>query len=136
MPRIVGPGLSRLLLILTVVVLLFGFVPISRVLLRSVNGSFSAIPYSSLALKVPSDATAGIPAGKEVVVQLTNKTGQQKTYQWSATQKGTLISLGEDTVGSGQTSVIYIPSKGAVAGSLQILLLGSRVFITVPLVKS
>lgn len=136
MPRIVSPGLSKLLLLLTVVVLLFGFVPISRVFLRSVDGSFSPVPYSSLALKARPGAAMGIPVGRRVAVQLTNKTGHEKTYQWSARQGGTLISLGEDTVDSGRTSVILVPSKGAVVGRLRIALRGSRVFVTVPLVGS
>ncbi|MGH9918786.1 MAG: hypothetical protein ACRD6W_07970, partial [Nitrososphaerales archaeon] len=101
-----------------------------------VDGSFSPIPYSSLSLKVPSDATVGVAAGSRVAVQLTNKTGHQRTYQWSATQNGTLISLGEDTVDNGRTSVILVPSKGAGTGSLRIVLRASRVFVTVPIVRS
>ena len=136
MPRIVGPGSRRLFLPLVILALLLAFAPISRVLLRSVNGSFAPIPYSSLALKVPSDVSVGITAGKPVPVRLTNQTGRQKTYHWSATQNGALISLGEETVGNGRRATISVPSRGAVKGRLRIALSGTNVFITVPLLKS
>ena len=80
MPRIVGPGSSRLLLSLGVAVLLFGFPPMSRVLLRSVDGSFAPSRYNSLALRTPSDVAVGIRAGEPVPVQLTNRSGHIKTY--------------------------------------------------------
>lgn len=136
MARIVGPGSSRLLLPLVILVLLFGFTPISRVLLRSVDGSFASTPYTSLALRTPSDAAVGLVAGKPVPVELTNRTGHLKTYHWSARLSGALISLGEETLGNGRSTTISVPSRGAVAGSLRIALSGTNVFITVPILKS
>ena len=136
MPRIVGFSSKRLLLALIVAVLLFGFTPISRALLRSVDGSFAPTPYSSLALRTPSDAAVGVLAGEPVPVQLTNETGHTKTYHWSATQDGALISLGEEIVQSGRTTTILVPSQGAATGRLQIALNGTEVFVTVPVLGS
>jgi hypothetical protein len=129
MPRVV----NRLFLALLVAALLFAFTPISRALLRSVDGSFAPAPYSSLALRTPSDAATGVPAGESVPVRLTNKTGRTQTYHWSATQGGTLISLGEEIVPSGRTTTILVPSQGAATGRLQITLNGTQVFVTVPI---
>ena len=136
MPRLVGLGPRRLLLAVLVVVLLFGFTPISRTLLHAVNGSFAQSPYSSLALMTPSDAAVGFVSGDPVPVQLTNHTGQTRTYHWSATEDGALISLGEDTVASGRASAISVPSRGAVNGQLRIALTGTDVFLTVPILSS
>jgi hypothetical protein len=130
-----GPGLSRPLLVLLAVVILFGFTPISRVLLRSVNGSFTPTPFSSLALGASSDAAIGFRTGQLVPVKLTNRTGHAKAYHWRATQDGALISLGEDTVDNGRTSTIFVPSRGALTGKLQIALTGTNVFVTVPIRK-
>jgi len=119
-----------------IVVLLFGFTPASRVLLRSVNGSFASTPYSSLALVAPSDAAVGFPAGEPVPVRLTNDSGRTKTYHWSATENGALISLGEDTIGNGHATSILVPSRGAVTGVLRIALTSTDIFITVPILNS
>jgi hypothetical protein len=127
---------SRPLLALIIVILLFGFTPISRVLLRSADGSFAPNPYSSLALGTPSRAAVGFVAGKPVPVQLTNRTGHTETYQWSATQNGTLISLGEDTLDNGRASTVLVPSRGAIAGKLRIALTGTNIFVTVPIRSS
>ena len=136
MPRIDGRGSSRLLLSIGIVVLVFGFTPISRALLRSVDGSFAPSRYSSLALRTPSDAAVGILAGEPVEVQLTNHTGDVKTYHWSATQNGALISLGEETVDNGRATTILVPSRGAGTGRLRIALTGTNIFLTVPILKS
>ncbi len=136
MRRMVGPGSKRPLLVLLVIVLLFAFTPTSRVLLRSVNGSFSPTPYSSLALGTPSDAAVGFLTGEPVPVKLTNRTGHIEAYHWRATQDGALISLGEDTVGNGRASTILVPSRGALTGKLQIALTGTNIFVTVPIRKS
>lgn len=135
MRRIVGPGSSRLLLTLVVLLLLFGFTPISRVLLRSVDGSFAPTPYSSLAVGAPSSGAVNFLAGERVPVELTNRTGQIKTYHWSATQNGALIGLGEETLDSGRTTTISVPSRGAVTGKLRIALTGTNIFVTVPLLN-
>ncbi len=129
----VASNSSRPLLALLIVILLFGFTPISRVLLRSVDGSFAPNPYSSLALGTPSRAAVGFLAGEPVPVQLTNRTGHTQTYHWSATQNGALISLGEDTLDSGRASTVFVPSRGAVAGKLRIALTGTDIFVTVPI---
>jgi hypothetical protein len=101
-----------------------------------VNGSFAETPFSSLALKLPSDAAVGVRKGKSIPVRLTNHTGHSKTYHWSATQSGALIGIGETTLGNGKATTILVPSRGAVAGKLQIALTGTDIFITVPIRKS
>jgi hypothetical protein len=101
-----------------------------------VNGSFSPNPYSSLALGTPSAATEGFLAGDKVPVRLTNRTGHTETYDWHATQDGTLISLGEETLANGQASTVFVPSRGAVTGKLRITLTGTKVFVTVPIRSS
>src|SRR5665213_621185 len=131
MSRIAGPGSSKILFPLVI-----AFTPISQVLLRTVDGSFAPSPYSSLALKAPSDGSSGVVSGKPVSVLLTNRTGRAKTYHWSATQKGALISLGEETLDNGRTTTILIPSRGAVTGVLRIGVTGTKIFITVPILKS
>ena len=132
MPRVIARCSSPLLLALLIFILLFGFTPISRILLRSVNGSFASNPYSSLALRTPSRATVGFLAGEPVPVQLTNRTGHTETYNWSATENGALISLGEDTLDNGRVSTIFVPSRGARTGTLRIALTATNIFVTVP----
>jgi hypothetical protein len=136
MPRKVGTRFGRVLVPFVIVVLLVGFTPISGAVLRAVNGSFTPTPFSSLALKTPSDVAVGLVAGKQIPVRLTNMTGHLETYHWSARQKGSLISLGEETLKNGHSTTIIVPSGGATAGSLRIALSGTSVFITVPLLKS
>lgn len=135
MPRIVGPGSRRYLPIIAVVVL-FAFTPISRALLAVVDGSFAPKPYSSLALKNPSDAVAPVPSGQRVRVVLTNHTGSTKSYSWSATQKGVFVSVGQKTLRNGQGTTIKVPTSGAASGSLRITLTGTNIFVTVPIQKS
>lgn len=135
MPRIVGPGSSKLLLSLLVLALLFGFTPVSRALLRSVNGSFAPTSYSSLSFRTPSDAEADYPAGQSVPLQLTNRTGHVKTYHWTATQDGALISLGVKTLDNDRSTTILVPSRGAVTGRLHIALTGTGIFVTAPILK-
>jgi hypothetical protein len=135
MPRIVGIGPSRIMLSVIVLIILFCFTPLSRTALRAVDGSFASAHYSSLALRNPADAVTGVIPGKPVPVQLTNHTGRTETYHWSATQKGNLISLGEETLSSGENVNFSVPSQGAVAGKLNIALTGTTVFVTVPIVR-
>jgi len=103
-------------------------------MLRVVDGSFATAHYSSLALQDPADSAAGILTGQPVRVQLTNHTGRTKTYYWSATQRGNLISLGEETLGNGKTVTFSVPYRGAVTGTLSVALTGTTVFVTVPIV--
>jgi hypothetical protein len=133
MRRIVGPGPSRLPLSVIVLVILFCFTPFSNAMLWVVDGSFATAHYSSLALQHPVDAAAGIFPGQPVRVQLTNHTGRTKTYHWSATQQGNLISLGEETLGNGKSVTFSVPSRGAVTGTLSVALTGTTVFVTVPI---
>ena len=135
MPRIVRPGSSRLFLVLAVLVLVFVFTPISHALLRSVHGSFAPSPYSSLALRTPSNAAIGFLVGNSVAVELVNHTGHVETYHWSATESGSLISLGEETVKNGRTTTISVPTRGAANGTMRVALNGTDVFVTVPLQK-
>jgi hypothetical protein len=135
MPGKVGRSPRRLLVPLVVVVLLFCFTPISRALLRSVDGSFAPTPFSSLALKDASRDATGFVVGTSIPVQLTNRTGRTTTYHWIARESGSLISLGEETLGNGKTAKFSVPSRGTVAGVLEISLSDTSVFITVPLKK-
>jgi hypothetical protein len=134
MPRIIALGLKRLSLIALVVTLALGFTPISHALLRSVHGSFAPAHYSSLALSNPSDAT-GILAGEAVRIQLVNHSGHTESYHWGATEKGSLLSLGAETVDNGQALTFSVPSRGAVTGTLKIALTGTDVYVTLPVVK-
>jgi hypothetical protein len=136
MSKVGGLGSSRFLLGIVVVVIGLGFSPISRALLNSVNGSFSPTSYSSLALKDPTDATISIVAGKSLPVLLTNRTGHSETYHWSATQDGSLISLGEQALDNGRSTTILVPSRGATSGTLRVTLTGTNIFLTVPILKS
>jgi hypothetical protein len=135
MPRIVGASSRRLLLGLAALILVFGFTPIAHFLLGAVGGSFAPASYSSLALAAPSDVGPGVRAGALIPVKLLNQTGHIEVYHWSATQNGTLVSLGEDTLGPGRSSTILVPSQGATAGKLRIALNGTNVYVTVPMLK-
>ena len=136
MPGKDGRGKRRFAVFVVVVALLFGFSPISHGLLRYVNGSFAPSRFSSLSLANPSSVVGGVSARGPVPVLLTNHTGQFKKYHWFATQKGTLISQGEKTLGNGQTTTILISLVGTKAGTLRIALQGTHVFITVPVLSS
>jgi hypothetical protein len=136
MSRVAGPGSRRILLPLVVVALAFAFTPISQVLLRTVDGSFAPSPYSSLGLSSPSDGASGVAAGDPVSVQLTNHTGHAKKYHWNATENGALISLGEQTLDNGRKMTILVPSRGAVVGVLRVVIVGTNVFVSVPILKS
>ncbi len=127
---------KRLALVLAIAILVLGFSPISRALLSSADGSFSPTPYSSLALEKSSTAPKGVVAGTTVAVKLVNRTGHFKTYHWSATQGGGLLSLGEESLGSGKATTILIPTRGAAQGTMRIALTGTNVFVTVPILKS
>jgi hypothetical protein len=116
-------------------VLVFAFTPISHVLLRSVHGSFAPNPYSSLALRTPSNAGVGFLVGNPVAVELGNYTGHVETYHWSATENGALISLGEQTVDNGRTTTISVPTRGAINGTMRVALSGTNIFVTVPMQK-
>jgi hypothetical protein len=134
MPRIIALGPKRLSLIALVVILALGFTPISHALLRSVHGSFAPTHYSSLALGDSTDAT-GVLAGEKLRIQLVNHSGHTKTYHWGASEKGSLLSLGAETVDNGQTLTFAVPTRGAVTGTLTIALTGTDVYVTVPVVK-
>ena len=136
MPRIVGRGSRRLRICIVAVIVLFTFTPISRALLLSVDGSFTPTPFSSLALRSPSDSTAGFQIGDLVPVRLTNHSGSTKTYQWNAMQHGVIVSLGEKTLLNGHGANINVPTNFGRPGTLQITITGTDVFVTVPLVRS
>ena len=131
-----GSWVSRALLVLVTGALIFGFSPISRQLLRSVNGGFAPIPYSSLGLVSPTSATSGMPIGLPVLVELTNHTGHSEVYHWLAEERGALISQGSQSVASGGSVPLTVPTRRAVPGELRIVLNGTKVFLTVPVVKS
>lgn len=136
MPTFVGRGRNWLPIVLVTAIVLFGFTPISRSLLGAVNGSFAPTSYTSLALSTPSNASTGIFAGELVRVRLTNHTGKSETYHWNASEKGALVSLGEETLSNDRSATLVVPSQGANSGVLRIGLVGTSVFVTVPVVKS
>jgi hypothetical protein len=127
---------KKVTLTIVVIVLALGFSPIARVLLWASSGSFAPTPYTSLSLNDATQATRGVVAGQVIRVKLTNRTGGEKTYHWSATQSGSLLSLGDQTLGAGQAATILVPSRGAAKGTLRIALAGTNIFLTVPVLKS
>jgi hypothetical protein len=136
MPRIAGFGSSKLKLVIAALIVLFAFTPISRALLASADGSFAPTPFSSLELRSPSDPASGFQVGDLVPVRLTNHTGSTKTYHWSATQHGVVVSLGEETLRNGRGVNINVPTSYGRSGALRIGLTGTDVFLTVALQKS
>jgi hypothetical protein len=137
MPRIVGPGSSKLRLsIVAAVIILFAFVPLSHAFLSSVDGSFAPSPYSSLTLSNSAHPAVGFEVGDLVPVLLTNHTGSTKTYHWNASQRGVVVSLGEITLRNASGVNIDVPTHLARSGRLRIGLTGTDVFVTVPLQPS
>jgi hypothetical protein len=136
MPRAQDVRPNRLFLVLLIVVLLFAFTPISRILLSIANGSFAQAPYSSLAVASPAKGFFGFRSGQPVPIKLTNHTGRTETYHWSASENGSLLSLGEDTLENGHSVAILVPSRGAVRGKMRIALTHTVIFVTVPILSS
>jgi hypothetical protein len=136
MPRIVGSGSSKLRLCAIALVVLFFFTPISKAFLNSVGGSFAPSPFTSLAVRTPSDPSSSFEVGDLVPLRLTNRTGSTKTYQWSATQRGVVISLGEKTVLNGHGVNVNVPTSLAKTGTLRVAIANSRIFVTVFLQRS
>jgi hypothetical protein len=135
MPRIVGRGSSRARLVIIAVIVLFAFTPLSRALLDASDGSFSPTPFTSLALRSPSDPTLGVQVGDLVPVLLTNHTGSTRTYHWSATQHGVAISIGSVTLSNGNGAKINVPTNFGRAGELRIGINGTQIFVTVNVAK-
>jgi hypothetical protein len=117
-------------------IVLFAFTPISRALLLSVDGSFAPTPFSSLALRSPSEPATGFQVGDLVPVRLANHTGSTKTYHWSALEHGVIVSLGEKTLLNGRGTNINVPTAFGRPGILRITLTGTDVYITVALERS
>jgi hypothetical protein len=136
MPRINGKIARRLFLSLAIAIVLLAFTSISHVLLRSVNGSFAPSPYTSLALRTPSDAVTGIRKGLPVQVELTNRSGRTRTYRWLATQAGALVGTGLKTLPEGRAETISIPTNRAASGRLRVGLDGTNIYVAVPILKS
>jgi hypothetical protein len=136
MPRIIGSGSSKWRLSIVALIILFAFTPISRALLLSADGSFAPTPFSSLALRSPSNPAAGFQVGDLVPVRLTNRTGSIKTYHWNASQRGVVVSLGEKTLLNGKGADINVPTGLGRPGVLRIGLTGTDVFVTVTLLRS
>ena len=87
-------------------------------------------------MKNPVDAVVAVRAGKAIPVTIANHTGRTEIYHWKATQRSSLISLGEETVSNGSATTIDVPTRGAVSGTLRISLSGTNIFLTVPTRKS
>jgi hypothetical protein len=136
MPRIIGSGSSKFRLTIIVLIVLFFFTPISRALLSSADGSFAPSPYSSLALRTPSNPATSFEVGDLVPVRLSNRSGSDKTYHWRATQNGVVISLGEKTVLNGRGADINVPTSLGTSGILRIALTGTDVYVTLRLHRS
>jgi hypothetical protein len=136
MPRIVGSGSSKFRLSVIALVVLFAFTPISKAFLDSVDGSFSPTPFTSLALRTPANPGSSFEVGDLIPVRLTNRTGTTKTYQWSATQHGVVISLGQKTVRNGDEANVNVPTTLGKAGTLRITLTGTNIYVTVSLQRS
>jgi hypothetical protein len=135
-PRIEYRLGKRLYLALALAIVLLGFTPISHVLLRLVNGSFAPTSYTSLALRTPSEASTGIKHGVAVQVELTNRSGHVKSYRWQATQSGVLIGTGLEKLANGQADTIRVPTTYAARGKLRVGLVGTDIYVSVPILKS
>jgi hypothetical protein len=131
-----GDTFKLSVVVLLVLIIFFGFSPISRGLLRLVHGSFAPSPYSSLALASRLESNVGVLSGRPVDVLLTNQSGRTRNYYWSATQIGKMISEGQKVVGDGRSTRILIPTKGAKAGRLLISLRDTSIFVTVTVHRS
>ena len=127
---------AKYLLAASLVILLFEFSPISNFLLRSVDGSFSPSPYSSLSLANQVEMDLGVRVGKPIALRLTNHTLRSRTYIWTSSQDGKLISQGTKKLGDGQEALFSVSSKGSRAGRLRISLMHTNIFVTVVLRKS
>lgn len=136
MPRIDGKAARTLLLLLAGAVVLFGFTPISDALLGLVNGSFAPTPFTSLALQNPSTATIGVKPGVTLPVELTNRTGKARSYEWQAVQGDSVVSHGRTTLANGRTTTIFVSTSHAMLGKLRVSVLGTAIFVTVPILKS
>jgi hypothetical protein len=136
MPRVAKPPAKRLIAVIVVTALLFGFSPISRMLLRLVDGSFAPSPYTSLALRNPSLAVTGVKRGTAILVVLSNHTGRTVTYHWRATQADTLIRSGKRTVLNNRVSTLRVSTKLATPGRLRVSLRGTTVYVEVPISRS
>jgi|ERR1700722_4679065 hypothetical protein len=136
MPGIIGAGSKRLRIIVLVAVLALAFTPISKVLLSAVNGSFSPTHYSSLAFVNPSQIDEGIRAGRALEVDVVNHSGGRKTYHIEASERGSLIGLGQTTLNNGQSATVSIATLGTTRGTLRIRIVGTGIFLTAPIVKS
>ena len=73
--------------------------------------------------------------GDLVPVRVSNRTGSTKTYRWSASQHGVVVSLGEVTLENDHGANINVSTALAHPGALKVALSGSDIFVTVPLVK-
>ena len=136
MPRISSHGKSGgRIVVLILVVLTFAFTPVSDLLLRLVNGSFSPAPYSSLSLTELKQAEVGVARGKPISLLIENHTGRVNTYQWDVTQNGALIHHGVRTLRDGQSSPLLVTTTGARVGKLRIDLHGTDIFVTVNIIK-
>ncbi len=136
MPRILGSGSRKFRWsIVALLIGLFAFTPISKALLNAANGSFSPAPFTSLALLSPSNP-AGYEVGDLIPVRLTNHTGRTTTYHWNATQKGVVVSLGEETLLDGHGATIDVSTNFGSAGTLRIAVANTDVYLTVHLASS
>ncbi len=126
---------GKVLLAVVVVLLLVGFSPASKRLLKLVNGSFVASPYSSLALTASSLSLKGVPIGTVIPLRLANHTGRTTKYQWSAREPSFLVSHGVMIIPSDASETINVPTKGAAPGKLRISLNSGDVYVTVSLVE-
>jgi|SRR5665213_730983 len=123
-------------LTLVVVLLLVGFTPISKRLLRHVDGSFAPTSYSSLALSSPSGVALGIAVGSTIPLTLANHSGRTTGYLWTATQNDVLISSGYQILTNGTSTMLFVTTQGANAGKLKIALENTKIFLTVPIFGS
>jgi hypothetical protein len=130
-----GWGPSKYSLLVIVAVLVFGFSPISRALLRVAHGSFAPAPYTSLSLANTAEIESGVAQGQPVEVTLMNHTGYTTSYQWTATQNHTVLSRGDTVLRNGQVTQLVISSTEATVGRLRIGLVGTDIFVTVSILK-
>jgi hypothetical protein len=123
------------LLSLIVIGLVAGFTPISKRLLKEVNGSLAPTRYSSLALAHSSEVRKGLPVGNTIEAVLSNHTGRTTTYSWTATEERRLVGSGNQTLRNGQTITFGIGTRGLTNGEVRIALKHTKIFVTIPLTR-
>lgn|GEM_PF-573871 len=102
-------------------------------LLRLSHGTFGQSPYSSLAFANPKIVQSPQPVGADIGVIADNQSGRNKKYVWAAKESGVMVSQGTLEIASGHHTQFRVPTASADTGILRISLMGSNIYLTVPM---